>query len=185
MTTVGVLLLMLTAATTARAADPDARETLVACRDLPANVSVPEPYRAAVHALLLRSAVLRRQCRILAMAPVTVRISVWSPQSLVDCRARASLARLQSGVLDVVIDLPFDRDVAELLAHEFEHVIEQLEGVDLRQRATERHSGVRRVSGDAFETDRAKAAGRAAAREVADESQAALVPTAPSERGTD
>jgi hypothetical protein len=66
----------------------------------------------------------------------------------------------------VVIDLPFDRDFAELLAHEFEHVIEQLEGVDLRQRATEPHSGVRKVDGGAFETDRANKAGRAAALEV-------------------
>ena len=50
-------------------------------------------------------------------------------------------------------------DHAELLAHEFEHVLEQIEGLDLRRMARER---IRRLR-DAyavFETDRAQAAGR-------------------------
>lgn len=58
-------------------------------------------------------------------------------------------------------------DQVELIAHEIEHVIEQLDGVDLRVRATLPASGVRsRDHGDEFETTRAIRVGRMVAAEV-------------------
>ena len=49
----------------------------------------------------------------------------------------------------------------ELIAHEFEHIIEQLDGVDLAAHAAQRHTGVTAIGHrhDIFETMRAKRAG--------------------------
>ena len=63
------------------------------------------------------------------------------------------------------IDLPVI-GLAELLAHELEHVIEQMEGVNLARLAREYAPLVSRDEVGAYETARATAAGRAAAAEV-------------------
>ena len=49
----------------------------------------------------------------------------------------------------------------ELIAHEFEHIIEQLDGVDLGAHAAQPHTGVTAIGHrrDIFETMRAKRAG--------------------------
>ena len=59
---------------------------------------------------------------------------------------------------------PQRADLTELLAHEFEHLIEQLDGVDLK--ALARDGEARRLADGAFETDRAMAAGQQVAGEV-------------------
>ena len=57
---------------------------------------------------------------------------------------------------------------AELIAHEFEHIIEQLDGVDLAIMSRLRSTGVKRVGEvDAFETRRAIVTGLRVARESA------------------
>ena len=55
----------------------------------------------------------------------------------------------------------FDNDV-EMIAHEFEHIIEQLDGVDLAARAALPHTGVTDLGhvGGMFETVRAQRTGR-------------------------
>jgi hypothetical protein len=55
-----------------------------------------------------------------------------------------------------------------LIAHEFEHIIEQLDGIDLSSRVHLPSSGVSRGRGeaDAFETTRAKRMGVTVAAEV-------------------
>jgi hypothetical protein len=54
-----------------------------------------------------------------------------------------------------------------LIAHEFEHILEQLDEVDLPSMAARPATGVHTVPGsDHFETDRAIAAGRAVRAEV-------------------
>ena len=56
----------------------------------------------------------------------------------------------------------------ELIAHEFEHIIEQLDGVDLAAHAAQRHTGVFAIGHrrDIFETMRAKRAGRKVVSEL-------------------
>ncbi len=56
--------------------------------------------------------------------------------------------------------------MSELLGHEFEHLIEQLDGVDLSAMA--RGGEARRLTDGAFETERAIAAGQQVAGEVID-----------------
>jgi hypothetical protein len=58
--------------------------------------------------------------------------------------------------------------MTELLAHELEHVLEQVEGIDLDALAEEGEA--RRLSDGSFETARAVQAGRRVAAEVIDNS---------------
>jgi hypothetical protein len=117
--------------------------------------------------LFSRSQTLQRQCRALTDAAY-VQIDLVSPLRLLGhCRARATFERSDSGVLRVLMEIPLGVDFPELLAHELEHVLEQIEGVDLSEMARTRHTGVQEVGENVFETARAKAAGRAAAWEVA------------------
>ena len=64
------------------------------------------------------------------------------------------------------VHLPPGSNLTELVAHEFEHVIEQIEGINLRKLAGKKDSGVREVEGKAFETDRAQKAGLVVAAEA-------------------
>lgn len=80
-------------------------------------------------------------------------------------RARTTMRRYSSGLLIAIVELPAGADVVELLAHELEHVIEQLEGVDLKALAARGTEAVRRDTGT-FETKRAQAAGLTAAAEA-------------------
>ena len=57
-------------------------------------------------------------------------------------------------------------DFTELLAHELEHVIEQLDGIDLAAKATVASSGVRNCADGTFETSRAVRVGTLVALEA-------------------
>src|SRR5690606_36201445 len=57
-------------------------------------------------------------------------------------------------------------ELPELLAHELEHVVEQIERLDLVRLSRVRDSGVYRIEGNRFETLRAQAAGPAARQEL-------------------
>jgi hypothetical protein len=59
------------------------------------------------------------------------------------------------------------RDREEIIAHEFEHIIEQLDGVDLPSLARQATAGVRLTpDADRYETDRAVAVGRQVSQEI-------------------
>jgi hypothetical protein len=81
------------------------------------------------------------------------------------CRARAQIVRSPTA-LSAFIDLPISSSFPELLAHELEHVVEAIEGIDLAARARQQGSGVFRVLEGVFETARAKRAGRQAEAEI-------------------
>jgi hypothetical protein len=69
------------------------------------------------------------------------------------------------GAVVAFVSIGASPDPAEWLAHEIEHVIEQLEGVKLHALAA-MNQNVWRTSRDTFETDRAIRAGRAVLDEV-------------------
>ena len=79
------------------------------------------------------------------------------------------MTRLDGQLRTAIVEVPVGDPMAvvELLAHEFEHIVEQLDGVDLASWAG--RSGVRRVGGSdrdgAFETERARQIGRRVAGE--------------------
>ena len=131
---------------------------------LPANVNLPRDLERAITRIYDRSATFRAQCERIAEAgnvTITVRIDTAIPAH---CRAFTVVQR-RNGRIRAEVHLPPNSDHSELLAHEFEHVLEQIEGLDLRTLARVKGSGVREIEYDLFETDRAQAAGRVVAVE--------------------
>lgn len=160
------VLVILILAAAARVARADDAHGLAPCTMLPPNIDVPGPSREAVRRLLDESPTLQRQCAAIAAAtPVHVTIRA-VPTARLDCRARSELAWSASGHLDVIVEVPIGRDFPELVAHELEHVLEQIEGVDLAALARRRDSGVVRRADGSYETRRAHLAGLLAAMEV-------------------
>ena len=139
------------------------------CRVLPANIQADDDVRQDIAQLLGRSRILRRQCARIAAAPqVHVRVTMTPHVTAPLTRAQSVVRRYPSGLLFVDIELPAaTTDFVELLAHELEHVTEFIDGVDLRALARRGDAGVtRRRSDGAFESQRAYAAGLAAAAEA-------------------
>jgi hypothetical protein len=137
--------------------------------EIPLNIQVADDMKDVFTTLLARSRTLREQCARIEAAPrarIVVEVIGYRMGSLM--RARATARRYESGLLTVVIELPAISiaDFAELLAHELEHVIELIEKVDLGELVRQRFAGVTQNGDGLFETERAQAAGEAAAAEV-------------------
>jgi len=81
------------------------------------------------------------------------------------CRAFTSVRR-HGRQITADVNVPPSRSLIEFVAHEFEHLLEQVEGLDLRALARVRGSGVREMERELFETDRAIKAGRLVAEEA-------------------
>jgi hypothetical protein len=134
----------------------------------PANIKVDPLLQPVVDALLEKSPTLRRQWRAIGATRI-VRVSLISSSLLRDAtnaRARTEVSRYESGAIGAVVELPTGVDITELLPHELEHVLEQVEGVDLPALAKRRASGVQQVGRGVYETERARGAGLMALREV-------------------
>jgi hypothetical protein len=136
------------------------------CTRLPANLIVPEPLRPIVEEVLRRSPTFRRQVTELRRAPrVRMTVSFGNLSSWHTLRAESTVYRYQWGAMRVDTRLYTVRDIADVIAHELEHVCEQIEGVDVRALAHHHHSGVYNRGGH-YETQRAVYAGRQVAREA-------------------
>lgn len=132
---------------------------------LPANVDLPCDLERTIRRIYERSPTFRAQCERIAAADnvrISMRIDTAIPHH---CRAFTVVER-RHGQIRADVHLPPSSDLAELLAHEFEHLLEQIEGLDLRKLARVKGSGVREVEYELFETDRAQAAGRVVAAEA-------------------
>ena len=128
---------------------------------VPPNLEVSDMYRPRVEGMLRGSPTFRRQClRISADPAVTVRLIIGSTAQRSGVRAQTRLRR-NAGRLTATVEISPFQDLEELIAHEIEHVIEQLDGVDLEARAARSHTGVSVVGPreDMFETVRAHRAG--------------------------
>ena len=144
----------------------ESRAVFAGPAQLPANVAIAPAFESIVAEMLRRSPSFRAQCSRIARAGhvrVVVRRSLMAPRQ----SAVTRLTRQQGGRLDAEVELsPFGED-ALLIAHEFEHIIEQLDDVNLAALANRRGTGVRTdpASGH-FETERAIDMGQRVAREV-------------------
>ena len=119
-------------------------------------------YRPVVEAMLRDSPTFRRQCvRIAGEAGLTVLLNVNPPPGRSDRRATTRLTREANGHLTAAVDIEPFQDTQELIAHEFEHIIEQLDGVNLAARAALPHTGVSAFGhrNPTFETTRAQRMG--------------------------
>jgi hypothetical protein len=119
--------------------------------------------------MLLDSPTFRRQClRIAGERHLTIHLVIAPPASRSNVRALTTITRQPDGRQSARIVIAPRHDVVELVAHEFEHIIEQLDGVDLAARAPRPQGGVRMQSESSgvFETVRATRIGQRVSAEV-------------------
>ena len=129
---------------------------------LPSNLHVTPIYRSLVESIAHQSPTFRAQLLRIANAPsVTVYLDV--VPRVTGSRALTQMSRQIDGFTAWIEVSRFD-DVVELIGHEVEHVIEQIDGVDLAAGA----AGIYSVSSTrtVFETERAARAGVTVAGEV-------------------
>lgn len=126
---------------------------------LPENISLPDGLRPLFEEMWRRSHTFREQCRRIGEARhLQVKLSYGPPIFGSRFRAR-SIVNKRGGQINVKIQLLSPGDYYEIIAHEFEHVLEQLEGLDISALAEQRRDcAFRNELG--FETQRALEAGR-------------------------
>lgn len=154
-----------------RSADAPTTSSAAVCStsapSLPHNVRIDRHILPRVKKMLQRSATFRDQCRRLAAAP-WVHVGIKLDPRLFDARSYRAVSvmqRPQPNLLIAMITLQALTDPAIWLAHEFEHVLEQVDNLDLEALADRKH-GAWRVGPHMFETKRAITAGEAVAAEV-------------------
>ena len=140
------------------------------------NIHVDRLLQPLIDKLLQQSPTLRRQWQAIAAARL-VRVSLVSTPLLresLSTRARTEVSHYAFGAIRAVVELPSAVDITELLPHELEHVLEQIEGLDLPALAKDGESGVEEVGRGVYETARARNAGFEALREVYGETDRAF-----------
>jgi hypothetical protein len=166
------LLILLTPATLTPAATPSSTPTTPTVCDpptltLPSSIRIESGLEPLVHQALAYSPRFRAQCRILATkANLRATISVGPKLAGAQNRAITVIRRDPSGIVFAEVVIKDPAEATELLAHELEHVIEQLDGVDLTH-AT-RTGEARQMTDGTFETARAISAGQQVQGEVLD-----------------
>ena len=141
-----------------------------------ANIHVDPLLQPLVAKLLARSPTLRRQWQAIGSSRL-IRVSLLSTPLLREtpsARARTEFSRYALGAIRAVVELPAVADIAELLPHELEHVLEQIEGLDLPALAKRGEAGVYEIGRGVYETERARKAGVGALREVYGDTDPAL-----------
>lgn len=137
----------------------------------PANVAIPNDLQALVTTMLRHSPTFRRQClRIGRSSHLAVSIDLGLvPAAGSDDAAVTRVVRRDDGRVEAFVRIGALGDPVTLLAHEFEHILEQIDGVDLAGMASRPGTGVSAdPASGRFETERAIAAGQRAAKEVSD-----------------
>ncbi len=136
-------------------------------RTLPANIELPRDLERMLAKIYRASATFRGQCdRIAAAGTLSVKLQLDTniPSS---CTAFTRFQRRGHALYADVHLPPSGTLMAQLVGHEFEHIVEQLEGLDLRMLAHVPRSGVYETSFEVYESTRAQRVGRSVAAEVA------------------
>jgi hypothetical protein len=126
---------------------------------LPGNLRFPRHLRPVLEGMWRDSPSFRRQCSRLGEAPhmkVMLNIRTSGARTYLDhAKGRAVSAIVW---LDLV-------NLQESIPHELEHVLESIDGVDVRVSSARSMRGVKRL-GSSFETERAREVGATVAREL-------------------
>ena len=149
-----------------RASPVDAEADTTAARSgPPANLVVPASHQKLVRAMWEQSPTFRRQCqRIGGGGTLTVHVHPF-PQTRAAAATTRLVHRAESGLVADLYLAQLDR-VVELLAHELEHIIERLEGIDVRQLTRRVPHLVWSTADGTYETRRAIYSGQTVASEV-------------------
>lgn len=137
--------------------------------DFPTNIIVQQELRPVVAELWQGSPTFRAQClKIGEHARYRVAI-VHDPALHFNraCRAQCVLRVYSTGFVTArVMVPPRSRALTELIPHELEHVIEHIDGVDVKREASKHGSGAYDTGGGRIETARAMRVGRQARQEL-------------------
>jgi hypothetical protein len=115
-----------------------------------------------------RSATLRQQCEALAEARAVVALEWGTMDS--QSHALTQIRRDKEGVVVASVSIPPVRDAVELVAHELEHVLETIRGVNFAEESKKPNSGVWKAFGG-FETQAALEAGRRVRKELGEDAR--------------
>jgi hypothetical protein len=131
------------------------------------RIQFPPELKPEVDEMLRRSPTFRAQYWRIAEAR-SVLVGVQIDPRLCDSqfRARTTFRRYQSGLLVVAVSISPGSHQGEWLAHEFEHILEQLDGRNLSRQATDRTADVWFSGTAVIETGRAIRAGHAVRDEL-------------------
>ncbi len=133
---------------------------------LPSNLSVPDGLQPVVESMWRKSPTFRRQCARLANARgLSVVVTMGLAPDVTWARAQTQVVGRGQGRLEATVHIRPPDDVVELIAHEIEHVIEQLDGVDLHKKTDSGDDSVSLTDHHAFETRRARETGLKVSRE--------------------
>jgi Tol biopolymer transport system component len=152
---------------------------------LPPNLEADPVFWPFLEKMWESSPTFRRQCSRLA-ADSYLRVMVLPedlPRPTSSFNARTVVQPRNGSLVSAHVYLKPSLDAPELIAHELEHVLEQLDGVDLQAQAG--NGGVWKSGDGTFETRRAIEAGRRVAREITTASDAKEVRERPAEHTAD
>jgi len=126
---------------------------------LPPNLIATRDARRLLEKVWRRSPTFRLQCARISQAQwLRIKLS-FTARATIPQRYRAlAIVNKRDGL--VTIRIFTLSDYVELIGHEFEHVVEQIEGVDLNALVAERNGAARRHEDGGIETERALNAGR-------------------------
>lgn len=127
------------------------------------SIQVAKELRAEFDDLLQRSPTFRAQYQRIAEAgdpAVIVGVHVDVELCETNYRARTTFRRYRTGLMVADVAIGPGSQRGEWIAHEFEHILEQLDGRNLPQLANSHAKDVWYSGSDVIETDRAIRAGR-------------------------
>jgi hypothetical protein len=143
------------------------------CEAMAGGLTIAPSLMPIVVEMCQRAPTFRRQVmRLARQRTLEVRVAPGRFTAGGRTRARTAMTLIDGQLRSASVEVPDGnpRLLVELVAHEFEHIVEQLDGVDLA--AWSGRSGVYRIGGpdgaSAFETERAHQIGRLVAREFSD-----------------
>ena len=142
-----------------RAADgervPAGRDACRAAVTLHPRIDLPSELQPVVEGLLAGSRTFSDQFRrISACGDVLVRVRYDLERMPGSHAARTVISRTKAGLIYAIVYLGRPSDPARWLAHEFEHILEQIDGVAVRRLAARRR-GAWASGHDTYETERA------------------------------
>lgn len=166
--TTAMMAALSTGASPARATTPTPADQAGTCRVVHSRLRMSPELQAIVHALWHRSPIFRRQvARVSQEVDLDITLDTWTSSAHSDWRADTLLRHEQGRLRRATVRIRFpnrEHTIVELIAHELEHIVEQLDGVSLPE-AARRSAGpagaVRQSVRGHFETERAHRVGLA------------------------
>jgi len=127
---------------------------------LPSNLLLSNETKRVLEKVWKRSPTFRLQCRRIAEA-TSLKVSLrFVAKKSNNFYALTTAKRSADGLVSISIEIFILDCYIEMIGHEFEHVIEQIEGWNLKELALDEGSGVIRNTDGSYETNRAVRAGR-------------------------